>query len=228
MLASVHLADVGTTGMARVLLRRPKADAVAGLRWANVALLAPLAFSGRPPLGRVGLIAFWDDEDAIDGFLASDRLGQRLSGGFHARLRPLRAYGSWPGLSTDIPDTRAVPHDGPVVAITFGRLRISQTKRFMKHSRPAEKAASAHDGFLWGTAAVRPPFVATITIWRNSQATAGYAYKQQQAHSDAMAEQQRKDFHKQSAFIRFAPTRLEGKLQGKNPLSASDIDVSAH
>jgi hypothetical protein len=171
------------------------------------------------------MIAFWDDDDAIDRFLASEP-GQRFSGGLCARLRPLRAHGSWPGLPADVPASRAVPHDGPVVVLTLGRLRISQTVRFVRASRPAERTAAAHDGLIWGSAAVRPPFVATMSIWQSAEATAGYAYgRQEPAHSEAIAAQQRKDFHRQSAFIRFAPTRLEGTLGGSNPLVASAIAV---
>ena len=56
--------------------------------------------------------------------------------------------------------------------------------------------------------------------------TAAFAYgRQPPAHSDAISAQQRKDFHRQSAFIRFAPTRLEGTLRGSNPLVASDIAI---
>lgn len=224
MIATVQLADLGPVGTVRALMRRPKPTAVAGLRSAEVALFAPLAPSGPPPIGRAGLIAFWDDEAAFDRFVETDAIGRRFSGGFHARLRPLRAHGSWPGLPADVPTSRAVPHDGPVVVLTLGRLRISQTVRFLRASRPAEKAAAAHNGMVWGTAAARPPFVATMSIWASAQATAAYAYgRQQPAHSQAIAAQERKDFHRRSAFIRFAPTRLEGTLGGSNPLSAAAI-----
>jgi hypothetical protein len=225
MLASVHLVDLGPAATIRALARRPKAADVPGLRAAEVALLVPLALSGPPPIRRAGLIAFWHDDDAaIDRFIATNPIGRRFSGGFHARLRPLRAYGSWPGLPADVPDARAVPHDGPVVVLTLGRLRIRQTARFLRTSRPAERAAAAHGGMIWGTAAARPPFVATISMWQSGQAAAAYAYGHQQpAHREAIDEQQRKDFHRESAFVRFAPTRVEGTLDGSNPLAAAAI-----
>jgi hypothetical protein len=226
VIATVQLADLGPVGTAQVLMRRPKPVDVPGLRSAELALFAPLALAGPPPISRAGLIAFWDDDAAFDRFIETDAIGRRFSGGFHARLRPLRAHGSWPGLPADVPDSRAARHDGPVVVLTLGRLRFSQAVRFLRASRPAEKAANAHDGMLWGSAAVRPPFVATMSIWESAQSTAAYAYGQQRpAHSDAIAEQQRKDFHRQSAFIRFAPTRLDGALGGSNPLTASTIGV---
>jgi hypothetical protein len=117
-----------------------------------------------------------------------------------------------------------VEHDGPAVVLTLARLRISQVVRFLRASRPAERAALESDGMIWGSAAVRLPFLATVSIWRDARLAATYAYgRQQPAHSDAISEQRRKDFHRQSAFIRFAPTRLEGSLGGSNPLVAAEI-----
>ena len=223
MIATVHLADLGAGGTLRALLRRPTPKQVAGLRWANVAALAPLATTRPPRLDRAALLAFWDDEDAANRFAETSPIGRRFSDGFRATLQPLRAYGSWPGLPDDLPRTRAVPHDGPVVVLTLGRLRLSQTVRFFRTSRPAEKAAMEADGMLWATAAARPPFVATISMWESSQATAAYAYAQQQPHNNAIAAQQRKDFHRQSAFVRFAPIRVDGSLSGPSPLSAATI-----
>src|SRR5439155_1085061 len=82
----------------------------------------------------------------------------------------LRGHGAWPGLPPDLPAARAVPHDGPVVVLTLGRLRLSQVVRFLRASRPAEKSAVEASGMLWGTAAARPPFVATISLWEDTKA----------------------------------------------------------
>src|SRR5689334_20036228 len=114
MIATVDLADLGGRRTLRALLRRPRPDAVQGLRWSDVAVLAPLGTTRPPGLGRAGLIAFWDDEQAAEAFLRADPLGRRFADGFHATLRPLRAFGAWPGLPPDLPTDRAVAHDGPV------------------------------------------------------------------------------------------------------------------
>ena len=221
VIATVQVADVGAMGVLRSVIRRPKPSATPGLRWADAGLLAPLAMAGPPPVRRAGLFAFWDDDASFDRFLAEDPLAERFAGGFHARLQPRRAYGSWPGLPPDLPTSRAVNEEGPVVVFTLGRLRISQTVRFLRASRPAERTARENEGLLWGSAAVRPPFVATVTLWRDAEATVAYAYgREQPAHSEAIAAQRRKDFHRQSAFIRFAPIRLEGTLRGTNPYTA--------
>lgn len=226
VIATVDVADIGSAATIRALLHRPAVDKVPGLRWIDVAVMTTLATTRPPGLRRAGLLAFWDDEDAADAFRTSHPFAQPFAGGFHALLEPLRAYGSWPGLSSDIPAGRAVPHEGPVVVLTLGRLRPSQLVRFVRASRPAERAAKDAPGLIWGSAGARPPFVTTVSIWQDSLATAAFAYgRQKPAHSDAIAEQQRKDFHRQSAFVRFAPLRVEGAVAGVNSLSAAVVNV---
>jgi hypothetical protein len=223
MIATVDVADLGTATTLRSLRRRPKAVAVPGLRWADVAVAAPLATSRPPSAARAALLAFWDDEDAADS-TASHALRERFADGFHMLLRPLRAHGTWPGLPADLPSARRIDHDGPVAVLTLGRLRLSQFVRFVRSSRPAERSATTASGLLWGTAAARPPFVATISLWADSDATAAYAYSQElPQHSNAIAAQRRKDFHRQSAFVRFAPIAIEGALEGANPVSATAL-----
>src|SRR5437868_6116655 len=96
VLASVHIADVGLRRMLSVLRRPPTVGSIPGLRHANVGAAAPLtgALLPKPSSGRVGLIAFWDDDSALDDFLADHPLASLLAGGWRARLEPLRAFGS--------------------------------------------------------------------------------------------------------------------------------------
>ena len=226
MIATVDIADLGVGGTVRSLLRRPKPANVRGLRWADAVVLAQLASKRPPALRRAGLLAFWDDDDAAQEFRASDPIGRRFAEGFHATLRPLRAFGSWPGLPPDLTDARSVPHEGPVMVLTLGQLRPTQIVRFLRTSRPAERSAKESSGMLWGTASARPPFLATISIWKDSAASMTYAFgRQRPQHSAAIAEQARKDFHRQSAFIRFAPVRIEGSVAGANPIPATILSA---
>ena len=92
---------------------------------------------------------------------------------------------------------------------------MTQAGRFLRASRPAERSAVAADGFVWGTAASRPPFMATISLWSSGEAAAAYAYGDPDAgHPRAITKQRRKDFHHQSAFIRFAPLGITGSVRG--------------
>ena len=218
MIASVHIADVGRGRALRVLRRAPSAP---GLRNAHVAMAARLGGSLRPSpdLGRAALVAFWDDDAALDRFLSNHPLAATLNDGWHVRLDPLRAHGSWPGLPEDTPRTRKVEHEGPVAAVTLGRVRLTQIVRFTKTSNKAENRVLGSDGLVWATAMARPPFLATCSLWESTEALSAYAYgPTEPAHPVAIAAGRAKPFHHQEAFIRFRPYASQGSLAGRNPL----------
>ncbi len=219
MIATIDVANVGALSTLRTLRRRPKPSDVPGLRWLDIAAAIPLASKRPPGLRRAVLFAMWDDESAAAAFADTHLLAERFAHNcFHAVLRPLRAFGTWPGLPVDVPRERVTHHDGPVIVTTLGRLRMSQTLRFLRASRPAERAAITADGFEWGTAAARPPFVATVSMWGSDEAAAAYAYADAEAgHPRAIARQRHKDFHHESAFVRYAVMSSSGTLPGAPP-----------
>lgn len=222
MIASVHVANVGARSALSVVRRSPRPTEVAGLRHADVAITAPLSASllGRPDLGRAALVAFWDDDDALDHFLAEHPVAAKLAGGWHVRLAPLRAYGTWPGLPSDTPTSRVVEHEGPVAALTLGRLRVTQAVRFLRTSAKAEAQVLGAPGLIWATGLARPPFVSTCSLWESTRALATYAFgRAEPAHPDAIASGEAKSFHHQQAFIRFRPYGSVGGLDGRNPLA---------
>jgi hypothetical protein len=222
MIASVHLADVGWRSTFGMLRRHPRPESVAGLRGAEMAIAAPLSGSPLPSLdlGRVALIAFWDDDDAVDRFLSRHPIAERLAGGWHARLEPLRAFGSWPGLPADLPRNRTVEHDGPAAVITLGRLRLSQAVRFLRASNKAETGVLDAPGLTWATGLARPPVVATCSLWESWHDLSNYAYGDSaRPHPSAITADRAKPFHHQSAFIRFRPYESRGHLAGRNPLA---------
>jgi hypothetical protein len=223
MIATIDVADIGIRSTLRALRHRPTPIDVPGLRWLDIAPAVSLASKRPPGLRRAVLFAMWDDENAAAAFADTHPLAARFApNGFHAVLRPLRAFGTWPGLPDTVPRTRVTQHDGPVIVTTFGRLRMSQTLRFFRASRPAERAAIGADGFVWGTAAARPPFLATLSVWNSDEAAAAYAYRDAHAgHPQAIARQRRKDFHHQSAFIRYAMVSTSGTLPGVAPLDSA-------
>ncbi|HEX9334938.1 MAG TPA: hypothetical protein VF892_03590, partial [Pseudonocardiaceae bacterium] len=166
MIISVHVADVGVRGVLAALRMSPRPGSRPGLRCGAMMLTAPLSGSllSRPDPHRVGLLTFWDNDDALDAFLAEDPVAARLADGWHARLAPTRVVGDWPGLSDDPPFG---PTDGPAITVTLGRLRCGQTPRFLRASARAEAQALAAPGFVWGVALARPPMVATCSVWRD-------------------------------------------------------------
>ena len=224
MIGSVHLADVGARRTLRLLRATPPPGAVPGLRVAHLVPVGPLAGSAvpKPALRRAGLIALWDDEAALERFLDGHPLAREFAGGWHARLDPLRKHGSWPGLDQDIPASRATEYTGPAAVLTLGRLRGSQTVRFLRTGAKAQAAALASPGLIWGAGMGRPGLVATFSLWESTRALSAYAYGQAlPAHTRAIAEEQARPFHHESAFVRFRPTLVSGALGGDHPLDAA-------
>jgi hypothetical protein len=227
VIASVHIADLRPAAALGALRAAPKSAKVPGLCHADVGSAAPLSAKLLPAAqpGRIVLLAFWDDDESLDLFGATDPLAVRLADGWHTRLAPLRVHGAWPGVPDDLPTGRSVDHEGPAVVVTLGRLRISQAPRFFRTSAKAEGAAVVAPGFVWGTGFARPPFVATCSVWESSAALATYAYgRREPAHADAIHAGEEKDFHKRSAFIRFRPYATGGHLDGRNPFAGLPTD----
>jgi hypothetical protein len=226
VIASVHIADVGGGKALGVLRKPPKVGVVPGLRRANVAGAAPLSASirKRPQLGRAGLVAFWDDDAALDHFLANHPLADALAGGWRMRLAPLRIHGHWDGVPDDLPHGRKVDHVGPTAVLTLARLKFRRLVPFMRTSAKAEGAVIAAPGLVWTTGLAKPPFLATCSLWESTDALSAYAYSgQPPAHPDAIAVDRKKPFHHESAFIRFRPYGVEGQLDGRNPLPAERV-----
>jgi hypothetical protein len=224
MIASVHLADVGVRRALALTRKPPAAGSIPGLRNANVGIGAPLGGSvfPSPQFGRAVLVAFWEDDDALSSFLDDHPLAAKFASGWHVRLAPLRAYGTWPGLPREeITDERHVDHEGPVAALTMGRPRSTQLLRFLRTSSKAEASAVVAPGLIWTTGIARPPsFVSTCSLWESTRALSTYAYgNRDTAHPDAITAGDAKPFHHEQTFIRFRPYAAQGHLDGKNPLA---------
>jgi hypothetical protein len=224
VIVSIHLADVGLLKTQQLLFRRLDAAAIPGMTYAEPAFTVPLGVHiPRPHPRRIGLIAAWDDDAALDRFLAGHPVGEAVAGGWHTRLEPLRCFGSWsalPGLPTkELP----VDDDEPVAALTLGRLRFLRTVPFLKSGAPAERDAVANPAVVASTGfarLARPRLVSTFSIWRSAGAMREYAFGKAGSHQAAVKADRAMPFHHESAFIRFRPYASRGLWDGRNPLAA--------
>jgi hypothetical protein len=224
MIASFHIAEVGRIAGLRLLRRATPSGRVPGLRYAALAAASPLSGSSlpRPDPGRVALIAAWDDDDAIERFLADHPLAQALRGGWQTRLAPTHIFGAFPPLDGLVGDTPpAMSDEEPAAALTIGRLRLLQAPRFLKASAGAERLAVRDPSMLRGTGLARPPgLVATFSLWRTTREMRAYAGGRSGAeHRDAVKAHAERPLHHASAFIRFRPYGTEGEWDGENPLA---------
>src|SRR3954451_17092883 len=215
---SVHIADVGLP-KSLGLIRHPRPTSIPGLLQANAGIAAKFGTTpARPSPGRVGLIAFWQDEVALKQFEATHPLAAELLGGLVVHARPLRIHGAWPGIGDDVPTQRSVDHDGPVLVLTLAKTKFSRFIPFFRASQPAEKAVVRGPGNLFSSAVLRPPFISSVSLWESSDAPMDYAYGDRRAgHPEAIPAGRAKPFHHQQAFIRLAIEEIRGSLAGRNP-----------
>jgi len=228
MIVSVHLADVGRLNAQRLLLRRLDSAKVAGMSYAEVVFTAAPGSRAtyalpRPQLGRIGLIAAWEDDAALDHFLTGHPFTEHLDGGWHTRLQPLHCFGSWAGLPGLPDEALPIEDDEAVAVLTLGRLRISRTLAFLKSAAPTERDAAANPAVVAVTGFGRftpPRLVSTFSIWRSTAEMRKYAFGNNGSHQAAVKVDRAKPFHHESAFVRFRPYASEGSWDGRDPLAA--------
>ena len=209
VIGSVHLSRLSPRETIRAVRGRPRAGAVPGLRFAELSTRARLGASVVPsPLpGRFGLVALWDDDAALDGWLATR---PRLAGDFRVRLEPLRSTGRIAAMGELVAEERPVDEDERVAVLTYGRLRPQVAHHFLRASAKAEERAVADPAMVRGTALAGPPrTVATFSLWRTAAEMKRYAYDAG-SHTDAMRAMRRHDFHSEYVFARFRPYGDEG------------------
>ncbi len=223
---SVHIADVGLP-KSLGLLRHPRPSSIPGLLQANAGIAATFGTTpARPSPGRVGLIAFWQDDITLEQFEATHPLAAALASGLVVHARPLRIHGAWPGIGDEVPTRRRVEHDGPVLVLTLAKTKFSRFVPFFRASQPAEKAVVRASGNLFASAVLRPPFISSVSLWESSDAAMDYAFGSEQGgHPGAIAAGRVKPFHHQQAFIRLAIDEVRGSLGGHNPLAPGAVRV---
>ncbi len=218
MIVSVHIAEGGVRRSLSLLRRGGSPLEAPGLRYSEAAGLVPLA-SKAPPLPPRGtlLISSWDDDDALDRFLAEHPID-----GYHVRMRPTRIVGAWPEMPGLPAEEEPMDPSEPAAVLTLGRPRLLRLPRFVRTSRGAERLAVEHPALVKGTAAARlPRFVATFSVWRSVGEMRDYSLGRPDArHLDAIKANRVTPFHHQDAFVRFRSYASTGTWGGSNPLAA--------
>ncbi|WP_205325471.1 hypothetical protein [Glycomyces sp. YM15] len=222
---SFHLAAVPVHRAVGALLRPPSAP---GLRHievlAGMELGAPVLSPRRMQLRRLAVFAEWDDEAALDAFLTQHRFGRSLGAGWHVRLEFLRRWGTVRELEHLPTETGRTDPTEPVVAVTLARVRLPELPRFIRWGRPVERQVRDHPETTLALAAMRPVrTVSTFSVWTSSRAMTGMVFGRgegdaAQRHSAAMAERDRRDFHREFTTLRFRPLSEHGSWQGRTNL----------
>lgn len=229
MHASIHLSDVGVSGLRQAGRFRHQGHGPDGPRHSRVLLAAPLPTgpTAPPQPGRVAHVAFWDDDEAIDTFEASHPIAELLDGGWSTRLELRRAVpevgGHFYGVDDSFPTGGEAGNDEPAAVLTIGHLKLPRLVPFLRASRKAEKQSVHADGLLWSTAFanISQQIVSTLTLWESGAAAHRYALAAGGGHKAAIGKDRHKTFHHVGSFLRFTPYEVRGHLDGRNPLPAS-------
>jgi hypothetical protein len=169
-------------------------------------------------------MAIWDQEEGLEDFLANHPLAGALAGGWRVRLQPTHIFGLIPAVPELAREDLAMADGEPVAVLTVGRLRLSQTVRFLRASAAAEGQAIRNPALLAATGMARPPgLVATFSLWGTVAEMRAYAQGQQEPqHRAAVKSHGARPFHHESAFVRFRPYASEGQWNGIDPLGNLD------
>jgi hypothetical protein len=225
---SFHLVATNAAATLGALYRPPTANKVAGLRHAEcmaaMTLGSPILSPARMQLRNLAMLASWEDEGALDAFLADTTLGRTLSAGWHVRLEFLRRWGNHPGFA-DLPANVENPDPSqPVAAVTLARLRLPELARFIRWGKPVEEQVRDHPGTTLALAAIRPPRTfSTFSIWRSQQEMTDMVHGKgsfpgADRHAKAMVERKRKDFHHEFTTLRFRAIAEHGEWRGQSEL----------
>ncbi|MEJ7797147.1 MAG: hypothetical protein WKF42_01515 [Solirubrobacteraceae bacterium] len=188
-------------------------------------------------LSRWALFAVWDDEVALEAFLADSPVTagwrERRAEVYDVRLRPLRVRGTWNGntIFTDTDtDTRAfagrTPPEAPVAILTRAAIRPSRLLAFQRATAAPAGDLLGAGGLLASVGIGEWPVArqATFSLWASLACAQTYAYGCA-AHRGVVRRTREERWYSEELFARFAPYASEGTWGGADPLRDRPADL---
>ena len=183
---------------------------------------------------RTALFALWDDDAALDTFLARSPIARRWRDAdetYTVRLRRLGGHGTWRGVSVlagmaggadagagACGDAGAEP--GPVAVLTRATVRLRHWPAFVGAGRRVSAEVAAAPGLLAVVGIGEAPVgrQATFSLWRSTADAHAFAYGRPD-HLDAVRRTRAEGWYGEQLFARFQPYGSAGTWDGRDPLA---------
>lgn len=197
---------------------------VGGLRfWRLLGTGAGRATGPSVDLRRSAMFAVWEDESALDDFLARHHIARRWGSAaeaWHVRLRSLGGHGRWRGVDP-LDGLATGSADGPVAAVTRADVRLGAWRDFGKAGREVDDELRTAAGLIDVVGVGEAPIgrLATFSLWESVGALRDFAYAMPR-HQRVIEQTREGDWYGEELFARFEPFGSSGSWDRRDPLAA--------
>jgi heme-degrading monooxygenase HmoA len=212
----------GPLALARLALDRPGLHQVPGLRFFRLLGTGRgTTTSASVDPRRTAMFAVWDDETALEAFLAHGAIARRWRSAeevYTVRLRALRGHGTWRGVAL-LEGLSAGRAGGPVAVLTRADVRLRRWLPFLGAGPAVSNAVQQAPGLLAVVGVGEAPLgrQATFSLW--SSAAHVEAFAGHPAHRRVVERTRAEGWYGEELFARFEPYGSEGTWDGRDPLT---------